>query len=303
MRAGNLRFSESRRGDFIARSARAGPLPTPGSLRRLLAAIVAYECDRQTDAQFGLLLETGELLGGSRPKVTLRSRDGRLLVAKFPSREDGRDMQAWECLTLGLASDCGIAVPPRRLLEVAGKHVLLLERFDRDGAGRRTAFVTAMGLLQTSDNESLNVVRFAERVAKMSAAPREDLLQLWMRTLFDVLVSNKDNHLRNHGMRLAPEGWRLAPAYDINPEPQKLAPRQLILSIDGVDDRASLEVAMACAVTFGIDPQSARSVAAAMAARIQRWKSYARACGIPRGEIARMQPAFEHADLERALRG
>src|SRR5215831_3104754 len=149
LRAGNLRFSESRSGEFVGIARGARPLPTAGALPRLLAAVVAYEQDRHTDAQLELLVETGQLLGGSRPKASLRARDGRLLLAKFPSLEDGRDMQAWECLTLHLAAECGIVVPPARLVPVGKQHVLVLQRFDRDGAGRRSAFVTAMGLLQT----------------------------------------------------------------------------------------------------------------------------------------------------------
>jgi len=301
IREGCLRFSRRANGPFLGDRGRKR-LPRLADLRRLLEAVRAHEEDRSTLAQAELLLISGQLLGGSRPKATVVDDDGRLWVAKFPSGGDGRDMQRWEALVLGLAADCGIEVPRSRLASIDGERILLLERFDRDASGQRLGMVSAYGLLAAQDNEAGSYVVLAELVRSLAAQPAEALRQLWLRALFSVLISDKDNHLRNHGMLLDREGWRLCPAYDMNPEPEPRRPRQVLLSIDGVDDRATLDVALHVATRFGVRAMEARRDALAMATVLRTWRARAAALRLPAGEVRKMRSVFESEDLRRALR-
>jgi serine/threonine-protein kinase HipA len=301
IRVGGLRFAESPRGPFMGDKG-TKRLPRLTALPRLLEAVRAHEEGRETPAQAQLLLVSGQLLGGSRPKATVRSDDGRLLVAKFPSHGDERDMQRWEALTLGLARDCGIAVPGFSVARIAGESVLLLDRFDRDAQGWRIPVISAYGLLGVQDNEAGSHAALARVIRAIGGRPRDDVESLWRRALFAVLVSDKDNHLRNHGLMLGETGWRLCPAYDVNPEPEPLKPRELLLSIDGIDNSATLEIALGAADAFGLDPAAARSAARHMAQVVATWRDRANALRLPAKEIAKMAKAFEHEDLEAALR-
>ncbi len=272
-------------------------------LARVVTAIRRYERDDASEAQLKLLLHTGQLLGGSRPKATLRDHDGHLLVAKFRSASDMHDQQRWEALCLWMASDCGIAVPAFRIVSVESERVLLRRRFDREeGSQRRVAFVTMMGLLGARDNKSQSYLAMADVVRHIGARPRDDLIELWRRAVFTVLISDKDNHLRNHGMVLDRTGWRLAPAYDLTAEAEKVKPRMLAISIDGVDDRAALGPLFARSEDFGLGERDARAMARALADKVRHWREYAKQLRLPAAEVRAMRDAFEHEALEEALR-
>lgn len=303
VRAGSLRFALRPGGPFLGGAEGKRPIPGLGDLGRIAKAVKRYEKGNARDSQLELLLETGQLLGGSRPKASLRDRDGHLLVAKFASRSDERDMQRWEAMLLAMAGDCGLRIPAWRVARVEGEHVLLLRRFDRaGGGGRRIPFVSMMGLLRARDNKTQSLLQLAEVVRRLGSQPAEDLRELWSRGVFTVLTSNKDNHLRNHGMVLDASGWRLAPAYDMNPEVEKVKPRMLALSLDGVDDRASLEVLLAMGASFGLDQAQARAIALRIGRRVRKWRDYAHALRLGRDEMRKMREAFEHDDLELALK-
>lgn len=304
IRAGNLRFSLEPSGPFLGAMGRIASLPTPAHLSRLTRAIEAFEADSATRSQWILLLESGQLLGGSRPKATLRDSDGSLLVAKFASASDGHDMQRWEALALAMARDCGIDVPDFRVTSVEGERVLLLRRFDREPQTcRRIAFISMLGLLNARDNKSASYLDMAEVVRRMGARPAEDVMQLWRRALFTVLISDKDNHLRNHGMVLQPTGWRLAPAYDMNPEAEKVLPRVLAISLDGVDDQATVAPLFTHCEAFGLTLPVARTIARQMAQVVRDWRTYAARLRLPEREMRTLAPAFEHESLRDALRG
>ena len=300
-RAGALRFSGREDGPFD-RPGTSSALPRAADLVRLLAAVRAHEEGRETESQRRLLIACGQLLGGSRPKASLRRDDGRLLIAKFPSLGDTRDMQRWEALALGLARDCGIEVPAFTLARVGGESVLLVERFDRTPAGERIPFVSAFGLLEAQDNEAGSYVAMAHALRAIGGRPHDDGVALWRRALLSILVSDKDNHLRNHGLVLRETGWRLCPAYDINPEPEPRKPRLLLVSVDGVDDTASLDIALAAAGEFGLGAEEARAEAKRIAEVVTAWRERAAAVGIARKEIGAMEEAFEHRSLHSALR-
>ena len=303
VRAGNLRFAEKPGGPFLG-AARRARLPGVKDLKRLMQAIHRYQCDEDTPAQRELLLDAGTLLGGSRPKASIRDRDGSLAIAKFPSIEDEHDAQRLEAFTLALAIDCGIAVPPLRLETAGGEHILLLERFDREhGTGRRIGCVTMMGLLAAYDNKSQSYLEMAGQIRRLSSRPRDDLAQLWRRAAFTVLTSDKDNHLRNHSLVLTAMGWRLAPAYDMNPTPQKTKPHELAISLDGVDDRASLRPLFEHCEDFAVTEEEASAIAKAVAAKVATWRQRAKAMRFPEKEIRDLRAAFEHDQLEAALRG
>jgi serine/threonine-protein kinase HipA len=299
IRVGALRFAEREGGPFLGRSPK--PLPRTAALARLLEAVQAYEQECETLPQAKLLLQTGQLLGGSRPKASVRAEDGTLLVAKFPSRGDDRDMQRWEALVLGLAADCGIAVPRHSVARVAGQSVLLLERFDREG-DRRIPVVSTFGLLGAQDNQAGSYAAIARVIRAIGGRPRDDVRELWRRALFAVLVTDKDNHLRNHGLMLCETGWRLCPAYDLNAEAEARKPREMLLSIDGIDPSASLAIALEAAPQFGWEASEARVEARRMAEVIRTWEARAHAARLPAREIKAMRGAFEHPSMEDALR-
>ncbi len=301
IRSGNLRLRTRESGPFVGTDGH-GDIPGIRALPRLVQAVHRYEEDRASEAQWRLLLATGQLLGGSRPKASLRDHDGHLLVAKFASKPDDTDKQRWEAACLWMAADAGIAVPPFRIVSVEGERVLLLRRFDREpGTGRRIAFVSMMGLLGARDNKSESYLAMAAVIRRLGGRPRDDLIELWRRAVFTVLISDKDNHLRNHGMILDRTGWRLAPAYDLTAEPEVLRPRMLAISLDGVDDRASLDPLFAHCAEFGLGDQEARTMARAIAQKIAGWRDYAKALRLPAAQMRHMRGAFEHEALEEAL--
>lgn len=200
-------------------------------------------------------------------------------------------------MALRLARLAGIPTPEWRLENVAGKPVLLLRRFDRVGA-LRVPFLSAMSMLGANDNESHSYLEFADALRRYGAAPKRDMHLLWRRIVFNVLISNTDDHLRNHGFLYdGPDGWRLAPAYDLNPVPVDIKPRLLSTAIDVDDNQASLDLALHVAGYFELDLPQARKTAAEVGAAVRGWRDLARHAGLPAGEIERMATALEHADL------
>jgi serine/threonine-protein kinase HipA len=176
----------------------------------------------------------------------------------------------------------------------------LLDRFDRVGT-RRIPFLSAMSLLGASDNESRSYLEIADALRQCSAAPSEDLVELWRRIVFSILISNVDDHLRNHGLLWeGPAGWRLAPAYDLNPTPTDIRPRVLSLAVDDQEHTASVELAFHVADYFGIDERMARRIANEVGQAVASWRNEAQRLGIRGTEIDRMASAFEHADLQQA---
>jgi serine/threonine-protein kinase HipA len=242
-RQGALRFAEQPGGPFLAVTGVGRQVPPLIELRALLAASDRVAVDEDTEDDLRLLVAPGSSLGGARPKASVRDHDNGLLIAKFPHPGDEVNQPAWEALALRLASAAGINASKGRLETVADRSVLLLHRFDRAEI-RRIPFLSAMSLLGASDNESHSYLEIADALRQCSAAPGEDLVELWRRIVFSILISNVDDHLRNHGLLWeGPAGWRLAPAYDLNPTPTDIRPRVLSLAVDDQDPTASIELA------------------------------------------------------------
>jgi serine/threonine-protein kinase HipA len=231
----------------------------------------------------------------------VRDSDGRLAIAKFPHRDDEWNAVGWEAVALSLAAKAGIGVPIFRLESIAGKAILVLRRFDRDGVGR-IPFLSAMSMLSAPDHESRSYLELADALRLHGARAAEDLRQLWRRIVFTVLISNVDDHMRNHGfLYTGTEGWTLSPAYDLNPVPVEVRPRVLSNAIDDADQTASLELALSVAAYFDLDDEEAQGIAAAVGRVVSGWREEAARRGIGHAELDRMASAFMHADLELAL--
>jgi serine/threonine-protein kinase HipA len=299
-RPGALRFRTAAGAPFLADRG-AEPVPPLLSLGKLLAASERVESGEETAMDLRLLLAPGSSLGGARPKASVRDPAGRLLIAKFPSPKDEYDVIGWEAVTLALAGKAGLVIPRWRLEPVARRRVLLLERFDRRDQAR-IPYLSAMSLLGAADREPYSYPEIADALRQHGAGVAEDLPQLWRRMVFNVLVSNTDDHLRNHGVLYdGPRGWRLSPAFDLNPVPADVKPRLLTTTITrDHDPTASLELAFEVAKDFALEPAAARAVAREIGRAVSGWRKAATVLGFKKTHADRMASAFEHEDAQRA---
>ena len=300
-RQGALRFSTETTGPFLAEPG-LSRIPPLVELPRLLAGAERVADDAEDDDDIRLLLGPGSSLGGARPKASVRDADGRLCIAKFPHSQDEVDVVLWEGNALALAGESGIDVPDRRIETVAGKRVLIVRRFDRR-AEHRVPFLSAMSMLGATDREPRSYPEIAAALQRHGAAAPHDLHQLWRRVVFNVLISNTDDHLRNHGFLYEDHrGWRLSPAYDLNPVPTDIRPRVLSTSIAAHDPTASLDLALETAGHYRLGLNEANAIAKEVANAVAQWRAMARRLGAARQDIDRMASAFEHADLDAARR-
>lgn len=296
-RQGALRFSESADGPFLAGGVQIPPLIR---LSALLNASLRIAADGGTDEDLNLLLAPGSSLGGARPKASVIDNDGMLSVAKFPHHADVFPVITWEAVALTLAAKAGIPTPVWRMDKAAGRNVLILRRFDRE-EGRRVPFLSAMSMLDADDNEQHSYMEIADAIRAYGASPAEDCAQLWRRVVFNILISNSDDHLRNHGFLYHPAGgWRLSPAYDLNPVPTDLKPRVLTTAIDEADGTASLDLAYQVAEHFGLKPDQAKAIAREVGKAVSGWVLAANSLGLRGQDIERMESAFEHAESKKA---
>jgi serine/threonine-protein kinase HipA len=301
-RQGALRFAEREGGPFLTEQATT-KIPPLIELPRLLSAAEHVVNDTDSDEDLRLLLAPGSSLGGARPKASVRDRDGHLLIAKFPNKGDEVNTVLWEAVALTLAASAGIPVPSWRLESVAGKPVLLLRRFDRE-QGTRLPFLSAMSMLDAKDRETRSYLEFVDVLRQHGAAPKEDMHALWRRIVFSILISNTDDHLRNHGfLWTGSGGWRLSPAYDLNPVPTDIKPRILTTAIDLEDGTASLKLALEVAGYFELSENEALQIAREVGAAVVSWRGEAAKLGLSEREIDRMASAFDHDDLKAAQAG
>lgn len=295
-RQGALRFARELDGPFLAAH---GPekIPPLVELPRLLSAAERIADDRDTDEDLRLLLAPGSSLGGARPKASTRDRDGSLAIAKFPSSGDEVNTVLWEALCLSLAKKAGIHTPVWRIERADERPVLLLRRFDRQGR-TRVPFLSAMSMLGARDNEQRTYLEFVDVLRQHGSAPKADMRALWRRIVFSILVSNTDDHLRNHGFLYdGAAGWRLSPAYDLNPVPIDIKPRVLTTAITLDDGTASLDLAFEVAEYFELKLEDARRIAAEAGRAVATWRKEAAGLGLRQAEMDRMASAFEHRDL------
>lgn len=291
-RQGAIRLSADDGKSFLAESG-AGSVPPLISLPRLLSAARNIDARTETDADLRVLVAPGSSLGGARPKASVLGTDGELLIAKFPSRNDDRDIPLWEYVTFKLARRAGIRTPEVQLQKVAEKNVLLVQRFDRRG-DERIPFISAMSLLEAKDGDHMSYVDMACVLEAEGSAPEEDLHELWSRMVFNMCVYNVDDHLRNHGFLREPLGWRLSQVYDL--ETSHPTEKEAFLHTAIMDDMSAfgLRDALEVAEFFRFSQKEAKRRLVEIRKAISHWRYEASLVRAAPAEIRRMRDAFEY---------
>ena len=294
-RMGALRFALEKNGPFLSSDGNEA-IPPWTTLRDLEEASREFEKEENVlnDKWLKQLLRPGSSLGGARPKATVQNVDGSLWIAKFPSRNDQHNVGAWEKVVNDVAQICGLRVPESRI-ETFSKlgSTFLAKRFDRAGH-RRIHFSSAMTMLGKVDGASAedgtSYLELADFLIKHGARPREDLSELWKRIVFNIAISNTDDHLRNHGFLLTPTGWVLSPAYDLNPQADGTG---LALNISLEDNSLDIDLAIEVSPYFRLAKDEAVSIAKKLCQLISgSWESIAKGYGLSRSQIEFMRPAF-----------
>lgn len=298
-RLGALRFRRVGETEFQAPSY-AG-VPALIELGRLLQVTERILRDEETDDDLQLIFAPGSSLGGARPKASVIDQHGHLAIAKFPRETDEYSVETWEEIALRLATLAGIETPHHELVKIAGKAVLLSRRFDRAGS-TRIPFLSAMAMTGSRDGEHGSYPELVDALARHGAQAKADAHALYRRVAFNVMISNVDDHLRNHGFLWRGQaGWSLSPAYDLNPVPVDIKARVLTTNISLDEGTCSLDLLEAAAEYFGLSLVAARGIIKEVANVTATWRDVARATGARPAEINRMASAFEHDDLRRAL--
>jgi len=291
-RMGALRLRRGIDGPFV--SERDPAVPPVTALRTLQAAARRFEENPDapgTDHAIARLIAPGSSLGGARPKTNFRRPDGSVWIAKFPSRTDRLDVSAWEHVYARLARAAGIDVPETELLDVAGPaRTFATRRFDRTPDGRRL-YASALTLTGRTTTEGADYADIARAItANVAAASvRDDLAQLYRRMSFNVLAGNRDDHLRNHGFLRTAAGWRLAPAFDMNPAREM---REHATAVNGRAIAPSATDVLAARIHIGLSEGAARAVIGEVAAAIGTWRDVAGRTGISRSEQEQVGVAF-----------
>ncbi|MFI3240748.1 MAG: HipA domain-containing protein [Bacteroidales bacterium] len=301
-RMGALRFKNSGQDEFMDNNKQMAAPPW-SSIRDLEYASLQIENDDAVDNPefakwLNMLIAPGSSLGGARPKANIIGEDGALWIAKFPSRNDTRDTGAWEAVTATLARQCGIEMSECRAQKFgSNQHTFLTKRFDRSIDGKRIYFASAMTLLGYTDgasgSEGVSYLELAELISANCYDVERDLKELWRRIVFNIAVSSCDDHLRNHGFLLTPKGWRLSPAYDINPDEHGFG---LKLNITEEDNSLNLDLALEVVQYYGITKQQGEEIIKQICNIVSHWREEAPKYGISRNEQEQMISAFKTAD-------
>lgn len=297
-RMGGLRFKVNQDGPFLNDQKKMATPPWT-SLRELEQASLQLERqDAMNDPEYyrwlSLLIGPGSSLGGARPKASVVDDHGHLWIAKFPSSSDDKNVGAWEMVLHQLAIACGIQVSEARLQKFSSKNATFLsKRFDRTKNQRRIHFASALTLLGLQDGadylEGVGYLDLVAFVMKNSPQAKEDLEQLWRRMAFNMMVSNTDDHLRNHGFILTNNGWRLSPAYDMNPNEMG---HGLTLNISESSNDLDLSIALETAHWYQLKRDRAERILKGMQLEISLWRTVAKKHGISHSEIEQTKRAF-----------
>ena len=294
-RMGALRFALEKGGPFLAEDNELA-VPPWATLRALESASLSFESDESGYEEKWLkqLLAPGSSLGGARPKASVQAPDGSLWIAKFPSKHDEWNSGAWEMVTHQLAVLCGLNVPRAELITLSDKGgTFLVGRFDRI-YNRRVHFASAMALLGKSDGSGSfgsSYLDIASFIKSNGAAPKRDLTELFRRIVFNIAVSNTDDHLRNHGFILEKHGWTLSPQYDVNPD---IYGDGLSLNISADDNSLSFELAAETAEYYQLKTKDARDTISEIQKKVAgNWYKLAEGYGLSKKAISFMEPAFQ----------
>lgn len=294
-RMGGIRFKTNLDGEFLSDD-RETAAPPWASLRTLEEASRNFENDETglSERWLNQLIKPGSSLGGARPKATVVDTKNQLWIAKFPSKNDENDTGAWEMVAHDLAALCGLNVPEARLEKFSPLgSTFLIKRFDRL-ENKRVHFASAMTLLEKTDGASAadgsSYLDIAAFIKSCGAQPKKDLVELWKRIVFNMAVTNTDDHLRNHAFIFTDRGWVLSPLYDVNPVPYG---DELSLNVDNEDNSISIELAVQTSVKFGIPKPDAETYAEDILKIVRdNWEKSANEYGLSRRKIEEMRPAF-----------
>lgn len=294
-RMGGIRFKVNPEGPFLSDDKETAAPPW-ATLRTLEEASRNFENDETglTEKWLNQLIKPGSSLGGARPKATVVDTKDQLWIAKFPSKNDENDTGAWEIVAHDLAALCGLNVPEAKLEKFSPiGSTFLIKRFDRLGS-KRVHFASAMTLLVKKDGASAadgsSYLDIAAFIKSYGAQPKKDLIELWKRIVFNMAVTNTDDHLRNHAFILTDKGWILSPLYDVNPVPYG---DELSLNVDEDDNSISIDLAVQTAVKFGISKSDAEAVAEDILQIVRdNWERTAARYDLTRRQIEEMRPAF-----------
>lgn len=294
-RMGALRFKTDPNGNFLNDDCNMAAPPW-ARLRELEEACRHLDDEKeQTEHEkwLSMLIAPGSSLGGARPKATVSAVDDSLWIAKFPAHNDSSNIAAWEYAVMQMAQECQLNVPEHKLENFSKfGSTFLVKRFDRNN-NKRIHFASAMTLLGKTDGadalDGSSYLELVEFIMRYGASPDEDLHELWKRIVFSIAVSNTDDHLRNHGFLLTESGWRLSPAYDINPNP---AGYGLSLNISENDNSLNFETALKVIPLFRIEVSEAKEILQQISEVVSHWKNFASEAGLSRAEIQGFETAF-----------
>jgi len=294
-RMGGLRFKLDEDGPFLDNDEEKS-IPPITDVRELQVGADIVESDEDSEAVrkwLRILLAPGSSLGGARPKSSVIGEDGELWIAKFPSRQDTVDKGAWEYVAWELAKSAGISVPKARVEQITGKyHTFFSKRFDRNG-DKRIHFASAMTMTSHFEtgirDQTPSYLELAEFIQFNEASPDEDLQELWRRIIFNIAISNTDDHLRNHGFIITEDGWRLSPAYDMNPSIDKAG---LALNIDLELNALDYELARSVGEYFKLDKKEMDAIIEKVQEVVSNWDEVAANIGIPSAQRRLMEAAF-----------
>ncbi len=294
-RMGGLRFKTDLNGPFISNDSKSS-IPPWTTLRTLEEASRNYEKDESENNKWvNQLIKPGSSLGGARPKANVVDTKGQLWIAKFPSKNDENDIGAWEKVAHDLAKMCDLTVPESKLEKFSKLgSTFLVKRFDRL-TDKRIHFASAMTLLGKKDGASAidgtSYIEIASFIKTYGSNPQKDLLELWKRIVFNMAVSNIDDHLRNHAFILTKSGWSLSPLFDVNPVPYGT---ELSLNVNDTDNRIDINLAIDSAQYFGISKDRAKLEARNILNIVkENWEKLAIKYGLTRNQILNMKPAFQ----------
>lgn len=295
-RMGALRFKTDMKGVFLDDNAN-NPVPPISSVRELQYAAEQFEADKsneETKQWLNILIAPGSSLGGARPKANVRDEKNQLWIAKFPSKNDIVDKAAWEFLAYELARKAGVNMSLCRIEKIKGRHhTFFTKRFDRDKSAR-IHFASAMTM--TGNNEDTirdnpaSYLDISDFIQTHGVDVEENLHQLWRRIVFNIAISNTDDHLRNHGFILTELGWKLSPAYDLNPSIDK---RGLALNIDMDSNSPDFDLAKSVGEFFRLSNVQMDSIIKEVTGSVKNWEKLADKIGIPKKEQEMMQAVFK----------
>jgi serine/threonine-protein kinase HipA len=302
-RVGALRLHKN--GTYL-RTVDAGRQTTPPllELEHMYSASRAIENSKETAEDLKYLQGKGTSLGGIRPKCTVLDENGKLAIGKFPSVNDTINVTRGEVLALVLSRRAGINTAFARAISFNGTAVALIERFDRAPGDKRIPYLSAASMLQASREDTHAYTEMVDVMRMKCVDADQDARELWRRLVFNLLITNTDDHLQNHGFLYAGEGqWQLAPAFDVNPMPSKLRESKTWLSED-TGPIESVQMLLDAAPYFSLTTAEAHDVLVVVLAAVEDWRNVALTdeVGLTAAELTAFEDAFEHEVTEEARR-